>query len=139
MRGNEATDAIRDEMAKSKNDYIRTLGELMTEYLRIHPEAEIPEKSTLEGAYKALQEQAKKKVKGECYTMPPMEIFNGLMEHYGLKATREDAVSCFMGAIGQNRPDAPTPAPAPAAAPAAQKPAPKPADDLFDLDALMGV
>lgn len=118
-------DAIRDEMAKGGNDYIEMLGELMTEYLRRHPEhITAPDGKTLKGAFDKMREAAKKKQKGGSYAMPPEEIFRELMEYYGMPGTPEDLAACFMAAIGQSTPDAP--------------PEPKPEDD-FDLDALMGI
>lgn len=131
MKGTEAIDAVRDQMAQAKDDYVATLGELMTEYLRLHPETELPEGSTLKGAFEHLKGMAKKKAKGGCYAMPPKEIFDGMMEYYGLKPEDGDAGRCFAAAIGQTAPD-PVCAPEPvrAAAPAR--------NDPFDLDSLLG-
>ena len=128
MKGTEAMDAIRDEMAAAKDDYVSCMGELMTEYLRMHPDAEIGKDKTLKGAFDHLKAQAKKKQKGGCYAMPPQEIFFGMMEYYGLPATAQDAAKCFSAAVGQTAPD-PVDIPAPAATAS---------DDPFDLDALLG-
>ena len=128
MRGTELLDAIRDEMAAAKDDYIQSMGELMTEFLRIRPESEIGEDKTLKGAFEHLKAQAKKKAKGGCYAMPPQEIFFGMLEYYGLTGTAQEAAACFAAQIGQTAPD-PVDIPAPAT-PAV--------DDPFDLDALLG-
>lgn len=133
MKGTELADHIRDEMAKAGHDYIDMLGELMTEYLRRHPETEIDGKLTLKGAYDALRERAKKKAKAGCYAMPPKEAFDGMMDYYGLPHSDADYGACMMAMIGQRAPDAP-----------AQEP-PKPVKaandlaDLLDIDALLGV
>lgn len=137
MKGPELMDRIRDEMA-AKNDYIASMGELMTEYLRLHPECEIDDKKNLSGAYNALRESARKKAKGGCYAMPPQEVFRGMIEYFGLPHADADYRACMAAMIGQSVPDAPTPI-----APAAPTPEPKRSagglDDLLDLDALMGV
>lgn len=128
MRGTELLDAIRDEMAASKDDYIAMLGELMTEYLRLHPETELPKDKTLKGTFEHLKSAAKKKAKGGCYAMPPKEIFEGMLEYYGLAPEAGDAGACFAAAIGQTAPDPVcTPEPVKAAK-----------EDPFDLDSLLG-
>ena len=143
MKGPELMDRIRDEMAAAKNDYIAAMGELMTEYLRLHPECEIDDKKNLSGAFDALREAARKKAKGGCYAMPPQEVVRGMVEYFGLPHADADYRACMAAMIGQRVPDAPAPiAPAPIT-PAAPAPEPKRTtgglDDLLDLDALMGV
>ena len=130
MRGTEAMDLIRDQMAKSKDDYVSMMGEVMTEYLRMHPDAEIGEDRTLKGAFDHLKAEAKKKQKGGCYAMPPKEIFDGMMAYYGLTPEDGDGARCFATALGQSTPDPVEP----------MEPV-KPAkdDDLFDIDALLGL
>lgn len=107
MKGNELIDCIRDEMAAAKNGYIGTLGELMTEYLRLHPEAEASEGKSLQGAYSALRSTALKKQKGGFYAMPPKELFVGLMDYFGFPHAPSDFRACFGALIGQALPDAP--------------------------------
>lgn len=130
MKGNELMDCIRDEMAGASNDYVTMLGELMTVYLQRHPETEIEEGKTLEGAFKHLHSVAAKKQKNRFYAMPPAEIFALLMEYYGQKPGESEYEACMAGAIGQTVPDSPTPAPAP-------KREAAPEADPFDLDALL--
>ncbi|MBP3409427.1 MAG: hypothetical protein J6M10_00360 [Clostridia bacterium] len=157
MRGTEAVDLIRDQMAKTKDEYIGMMGEVMTEYLRLHPETEIDKDKTLQGAFDHLKAEAKKKQKGGCYAMPPKEIFAGMMLYYGLTPEDGDAMRCFAAAMGQTAPD-PVDVPvhtAPgkegqkgrlaASAPAAPTRTRdtkwggrQSAEDPFDLDALLG-
>lgn len=127
MRGTELMDRIRDEIAAAKNDYIAMMGEMMTEYLREHGEAEVSDKKTLQGAYTALRAQAQKKQKGGCYAMSPQEVFNGMMEYFELPHAHADYAACMLALFGQTAPDR------------VQAEAPiKPAEDIFDLDALLG-
>ena len=152
MKGTELADHIRDEMAKAGHDYVAMLGELMTEYLRRHPETEIDGKLTLKGAYDALREKARKKAKAGCYAMPPREAFDGMMDYYGLPHSDADFGACMMAIIGQcakGGASAPTSASEPEVSlrvaatrsGAAAKPIQAANDlaDLLDIDALLGV
>lgn len=133
----EAMDKIRDEMAKTKVDAVQTLGEWMTAWLEAHPEGGekvLAEGKTLEGAYKAMEAEARKKRAGGAvcmeeteaaqivagyYEMPPMELLEAVMRRMMAK----------MAAGGME------PAPAPQEEPQAD------AEDLtavLDLDALLG-
>ena len=128
MKGTEFADAIRDEMAKSGNGYIEMMGEMMTEYLRIHPDAETGKGKSLKGALDALRKTAQKKQKGGCYAMPPREVFDGMLEYFALPHADAYFRACMSAVIGAEIPES---------APAA--PEPRPAPDEFDLDALLGV
>ena len=130
MKGNELMDRVRDEMAAAKHGYIEMLGEMMTAYLRRHPETEVDGKKTLEGAYRRLHSAAAKKQQDRCYAMPPAEGFGLLMEYYGLPHDRAEYEACMLEMLGRSAPDRSD------AAPPAQ--AAKPKDDLFDLDGLLG-
>ena len=129
MKGTEAMDHVRDEMAAAKNDYISALGELMTAYLRRNPEAEIAGDKTLEGAFKHLHSAAQKKQKDRFYAMPPAEAFALLIQYYNQTPADGEFEACMLVAIGQSAPDAPEPV---------RTPEPVPEADLFDLDALLG-
>lgn len=149
MKGTELLDKIRDEMAAAKNGYIDMMGELMTEYLRIHPDAEIDEKRTMKGAYDALRDIARKKQKGNCYAMPPQEVFGSMMDYFELPHADADYRSCMLAMLGQTTADAPAAVMSGEAVPEIREAAarrqevgePEKADvdDLFDLDALLGV
>lgn len=130
MKGNELMDCVRDEMAAAKHGYIEMLGEMMTAYLRRHPETEVDEKKTLEGAYKQLHSTAAKKQQGRCYAMPPAEGFGLLMEYYGLPHDKAEYEACMLEMLGQSAPDRPDSTPSVQAA--------KSDDDPFDLDGLLG-
>lgn len=151
MKGTELTDRIRDEMAAAKNDYVSMMGELMTEYLRLHPQTEIDDKKNLKGAFDALQAIARKKQKGGCYAMPPREVFGEMLAYYGLAHTDADFAACMMAVIGQSAvgdevaEDAGNSLGLPAASHTHLNKAGKEngaakaeCDDLFDLDALLG-
>lgn len=148
MKGTKLADAIRDEMAKAGNSYIEMMGKMMTEYFRTHPETEIDDKKNLKGAFGALQNAARKKQKGGCYAMPPQEVFGGMMEYFALPHADADYRACMAALIGQEIPAAESktaiPQQAAPTAPFAQgshKDAggKRDMDDLFDLDALLGV
>lgn len=130
MKGNELMDCVRDEMAAAKHGYIEMLGEMMTAYLRRHPETEVDEKKTLEGAYKHLHSTAAKKQQSRCYAMPPAEGFGLLMEYYGLPHDKAEYEACMLEMLGQSVLDKPDSTPPVQAA--------KPTDDPFDLDGLLG-
>ena len=130
MKGTELMDRIRDEMAAAKNDHISLLGEMMTEYLRIHPETEIDEKCSLKGAYQAMYEHARKQNRKE-YAYWPREAFDFVLNYFGLPHADADYKAVMLAMIGQPAPDIPTPK-----APPKQT---APTGDLFDLDALLGV
>ena len=100
MKGTEAIDHVRDEMAKSESGYTRMLGELMTAWLRMHPDAEIDEKKTLAGAYAALKETARKKQTDGCYAMANDEAFEGMMEYYGIAPDNGDFNACMAAMYG---------------------------------------
>ena len=125
MKGTEAMDHVRDEMAKAKDGYTAYMGELMTAWLRLHPDAELDGKKTLAGAFVALKETAKKKAKSGCYAMPPDEIFAGMMEYYGIAADDGDFRACVKTMYGE--------------APEVRRaPAEKPVSLGLDLDELLG-
>lgn len=107
MKGTELIDRIRDEMAAAKNGYIDMMGEMMTEYLRLHPETEIDDKKNLKGACAALRSTAQKKQKGGCYAMPPREVFAGMMDYFTLPHADADFRACMAAVIGQNISDSP--------------------------------
>lgn len=127
LSGEMLMDAIRDEMARADSDAIAQLGELMTAYLRRHPEAEADSGCTLQAAYDRMQKKARSRQKGGCYAMHWREIFAVLMEAFGLTPEPGEDGACFAEMLGQRVPDA------------AEAPARREAGDLdaLDLDALM--
>lgn len=130
-------DKIRDEMAKTKVGAVHTLGEWMTAWIEAHPEGGekvLAEGKTLDGAYKAMEAEARKKqgIGAACmedtetvqivagyYEIPPMELLEAVMRQMMAK----------MAAGGME------PAPAP------QEETQADAEDLtamLDLDTLLG-
>lgn len=124
MKGTEAIDHIRDEMAASREPYVGVIGEMMTTLLQAHPDTEIHGDKTLKGAFDVLREHAKKNQKGGYYAYAPEEAFRKVMEYYGLAYGMNDFITADRNAKTQ-----------PTAAPARTEPE-KPRD-MFDLDALM--
>lgn len=118
-------------MATAKNDYIIMMGEMLTEYLRLHTETEIDSKCNLAGAFEALKQIAKKKQRGGCYAMPPREVFDEMMVYFDLPHADADYKEVMLAMVGQQTPDVPAPKARPKQA--------APAGDLFDLDALLEV
>ena len=125
MKGTEAIDHVRDEMAKAKDGYTAYMGGLMTAWLRLHPDAELDGKKTLAGAFAALKATAKEKAKGGCYAMPPDEIFAGMMEYYGITTDDGDFGTCVQAMYGT-------------AHEARKAPAERPVSLGLDLDELLG-
>lgn len=109
----EMMDRIRDEMAKEPaGSPISVIGEYVTE--RIQRGARIPEDKTLKGAYKAMEDWARKQSSGKgCVCVPPDRAFAIVDEYFGIASDAKPQAFA---------------APAKAAAPA---------DDPFDLDALL--
>ena len=118
----EATDKIRDEMAKEKGAYVRVVGEYLTERLQDHPEdaaAILAKGKTIQGSLAQVQAAARKEAVGGVAVLSDEAAFGIVLQYYGIAATGEAA---------------PVDRPRPAQEPA--KPAPM--DDL-SLDALLGV
>lgn len=130
MKGTQAMDHIRDEMAATKEDSISVIGEMMTVYLMRNPEVEIAEDKTLKGAYGAMFDLAKKnRGKSNCYFMQPRMAFDTIMQYFGIKPDQAEFDACMLGMIGQSAPDTHDAAPAQSESDI---------DDLLDLDALLG-
>lgn len=124
MKGTEAIDHIRDEMAAATDGRIEAIGEMMTLVLQAHPETEIAEGKTLKGAFDAMYDRAKKSQKGGFFAFAPGEAFAEVMKYYGLGYGPKEfyAIMC-----GEAKPQAIAEVIAPK----------KAAPDPFDLDALM--
>lgn len=76
-----AMDKLRDEMAASKDEKIRLLGEGLTAMLRLHPEWEaniLKDGRTIKGAL----DMVRKKATGGC--SDPIRTTRSLCEYYGL-------------------------------------------------------
>lgn len=108
-------DRIRDEMAKEAADSpIGAIGEYVTE--RIQAGAVVPEGKTLKGAYKAMEDWARKHKHGNCCYVPTARAFAIVDEYFGFSRKEAQAIAEVK--------------PAPAAS--------TPLTDELDLDALLG-
>ena len=109
-----AMDAIRDEMAKGGN-YVRVVGEFLTEYLRGHPaaaEALTAKDKSIAGSLKAMRAEAQRHSEGGVAVLDDATAFGIVLKYYGIQA-------------------------APTGVPAAKPQAPADDPDL-DLDSLLG-
>jgi hypothetical protein len=126
-------DAIRDEMAETTDRYTQMLGEIMTEWLRIHPEqVHAPDGKSLKGAMNALKAEARKKAQNGAYAMPPREAFDLLTAYYGMTPDSGDFGRCMTALwAGEN---------AEVVYDVRRTPVQKkaPAVDPFNIDALLG-
>lgn len=112
-------DRIRDEMAREEADSpISAIGEYVTE--RIQAGAVVPESKTLKGAYKAMEDWARKNRKGSCCYVPPARAFAIVDEYFGFAAKVPEAKPHTFAEVK----------PVPAAS--------TPLTDELDLDALLG-
>lgn len=101
MKGTELMDRIRDEMAAANDSLVSMIGELLTEYLLIHPEAEIDEKHTLRGAAEEMEKNARKKQKNGRYAYGMREGFDFIMDYFGFTHANADHRACLTAMIGQ--------------------------------------
>lgn len=126
-----AIDRIRDQMAKSKNAGARLIGEVLTALLPAHPEwaDRLADKGkTLEGAYSAMFDAAKKKNQ---HAMTDAEGLPIALKYFGIDADGAAVAAEYGRAVYGAGAASPSPAgPEPPQAPA-------PAEPAFDLDALL--
>lgn len=149
-----AMDRVRDEMAATKKDSVRAVGEVLTAMLQASPQtwaaALLTEGRTLEFAYKALETYARDHRAGAtCVYVGPTTAARVLAEYYGAGPFEpQEAGAAMAGAAAdaareldaEARAMDEPPKPARMAA-KAERQAPKtaqPARDEFDLDALLG-
>lgn len=84
-----AMDKIRDEMAKSKDNYVQVVGEYLTGYLLDHPEAEaaLMEKGkSISGSLKVVREEASKVKQGNMAIMDDRTVFGIVLGYFGIKS-----------------------------------------------------
>lgn len=85
----EAMDKVRDEMAKTKNSAVETLGEWMTAWLEAHPEGGekvLAEGKTLEGAYKAMENYARQHIRGNVAYVSPRKAVETVAQYFEIDA-----------------------------------------------------
>ncbi len=160
-----AMDAIRDEMAKTRSDSVRALGEIITAMLQASPQiggAILKKDKTLAGCWKEMEKYAREHKTGNSFCMGPDVAQNIIVEYYGMSLpTKVWETEYAKGVVkaGEGTEDEGTSSVSPAAShltqrgkafgEAATEPAAEAADmvvtatvtsepDPFDLDALMG-
>ena len=87
-----AMDKIRDEMAKSRDNYVQVVGEYMTGYLLDHPEAEaaLMEKGkSISGSLEAVRKEAEKVKQGDMAILDDRTVFGIVRGYFGIKSEAE--------------------------------------------------
>ena len=87
-----AMDKIRDEMAKSKNNYVQVVGEYLTDYLLAHPEAEaalLDKGKSIKGSLEAARKEAEKVQQGNVAVLDDRTVFGIVLGYFGLKSEPE--------------------------------------------------
>lgn len=137
-----AMDKIRDEMAKSQDNYTQVVGEYLTGYLLNHPEAEeklLDSSKSVKGSLETVRKEAEKVKKGNMAVLDDRTVFGIVLGYFGIEATGEATSSdppqaaahlTLAGSLG------PT---APLKGKALGETGEAAAPDPFDLDALLGV
>jgi len=145
-----AMDKIRDEMAKSKDNYVQVVGEYLTDYLLAHPEAEaalLEKGKSIEGSLAAVRKEAEKVKTGNMAILDVKTVFGIVAGYFGLKP--EPDVIKTEGNVIKTEGNVPAEAGTSFVTAGAVPPSPKgkafgetgqdTIPDPFDLDALMGV
>ena len=83
-----AMDKLRDEMAKSKDNYVRVVGEYMTEFLLAHPEAEgklLDSGKSIKGSLEAVRKEAEKVKSGNMAVLDDKTVFGIVLGYFGIE------------------------------------------------------
>ena len=84
-----AMDKLRDEMAKSKDNYTRVVGEYLTGYLLAHPEAEaalLAKGKSIKGSLEAVRKEAEKVKTGNVAVLDDQTVFGIVLGYFGIEA-----------------------------------------------------
>ena len=138
-----AMDKIRDEMAKSQDNYTQVVGEYLTGYLLNHPEAEeklLDSGKSVKGSLETVRKEAEKVKKGNMAVLDDRTVFGIVLGYFGIEGTGmvEDVPAEATGEATSSDPPqaaAHLPLKGKAFGETAQDTDPDP----FDLDALLGV
>ena len=87
-----AMDKIRDEMAKSQDNYTQVVGEYLTGYLLNHPEAEeklLDSGKSVKGSLETVRKEAEKVKKGNMAVLDDRTVFGIVLGYFGIEGTRE--------------------------------------------------
>ena len=82
-----AMDKLRDEMAKDSSEYVRVVGEYLTNYLLEHPEAEaalLNSAKTIHGSLKQIEDEARKHKQGNVGIVSDVRAFGLVLEYFGI-------------------------------------------------------
>lgn len=128
-----AMDKIRDEMAKSQDNYTQVVGEYLTGYLLNHPEAEeklLDSGKSVKESLETVRKEAEKVKKGNMAVLDDRTVFGIVLGYFGIKEEQGTGMAGQANEMTDS-----------AEAPALTKEAPVTAAtaDPFDLDALLGV
>lgn len=131
-----AMDKLRDEMAKSKDNYVQVVGEYLTDYLLAHPEAEaalLDKGKSIKGSLETVRQKAQKVQQGNVAVLADRTVFGIVLGYFGIESG-PDVLKTGPDVIknGENVLTVITDAPGGTAG-ASSDP------DPFDLDALLGV
>ncbi len=139
-----AMDKIRDEMAKSQDNYTQVVGEYLTGYLLQHPEAEeklLDSGKSVKGSLETVRKEAEKVKNGNMAVLDDRTVFGIVLGYFGLKSepevlkTGENVTAEAGNSLSQPKADSSLEEGALNGDGGAQG---VPADP-FDLDALLGV
>lgn len=120
-------DRIRDEMARSAgNGMVQVIGDHLTAYLQMHPQAQLKEGATIEGAIKKMSAEARKSAKGNAGALDFLTGMRIVYEEFGLEWSKQACMQAQMSLY--DAAEMPVQTEIKAQAPA----------DEFDLDAFLG-
>lgn len=83
-----AMDKIRDEMAKSKDNYVQVVGEYLTDYLLAHPEVEaalLDKGKSIKGSLETVRKEAEKVKQGNMAILDDRTVFGIVLGYFGIK------------------------------------------------------
>lgn len=86
-----AMDKLRDEMATDGSEYVRVVGEYLTNYLLEHPEAEgalLDSAKTIHGSLKGIEDEARKNKQGNVGIVSDLRAFALVLEYFGINDRR---------------------------------------------------
>lgn len=143
-----AMDKLRDELAKSKDNYVRVVGEYLTEFLVAHPEAEgkiMDADKSIKGSLETVRKEAEKVKTGNVAVLDDKTVFGIVLGYYGIEGEATSSVTAKAATPspkgeGKDTGEA-IPKPSPKGEGGSAQALPEevvPDPDPFDLDALLG-
>lgn len=83
-----AMDKLRDELAKSRDNYVRVVGEYLTEFLLAHPEAEgkiMDADKSIKGSLETVRKEAEKVKSGNMAVLDDKTVFGIVLGYFGIE------------------------------------------------------